>query len=65
MLYQFRAPSLVSKAQFTPESKEVYMDPLDATAASILPSAEEVMPVHNHTPALVRSAQVAPESEEV
>ena len=54
--------------QFAPESVEVQMFPPQTTAASLVPSLEEVMPYQvfvTPTPAGSRSVQVAPESLEV
>ena len=48
-----------------PESVEVYIYPLDTTAASLVPSAEEVMDTQVRVASDVFCTQVFPESMEV
>ena len=62
----FVLPTDVSSVQVAPESADVQMFPLSTTAASFVPSLEEVMPNQDFVlPTDVSSVQVAPESADV
>lgn len=63
--YQEPVPAPVRAVQLTPESAEVYRDPLLTPAIRFEPSAEEAIESHARWPAPSCSVQVAPELFEV
>ena len=62
---QGRATSEAFCTQVFPESMEIYTYPLATTAASLVPSAEEVIDCHSRVASDVFCTQVFPESMEV